>query len=143
GLGLEGQQQCVAEFVANRGAQIVAQVTEVESGRSNSRPELARALDLCRRHGATLLIAKLDRLARKVSFIADLMERDVPFIACDRPNASAFELHIFAAMAEQEAREISVRTKVALAAAKARGVKLGNPNGFGGKIYDNSAAVVR
>ena len=88
---------------------------------------MAKALEACRTHDAVLVIAKLDRLARNVHFISGLMETGIEFVATDRPNATPFELHIYSAMAEEEARQASQRTKAALAAAKARGVKLGNP----------------
>jgi DNA invertase Pin-like site-specific DNA recombinase len=97
----------------------------VESGKRVKRPQLAKALGLCEKHKATLLIARLDRLARNVHFISGLMEAKVKFVACDMPEATPFMLHIYAAVAQEEARAISARTKAALAAAKARGVKLG------------------
>ena len=128
GLGLEAQERAVNDYLNGGDWEIVSSFVEMESGRKSQRPELTKALDACRKHQAVLIIAKLDRLARNVAFISNLMESQVPFIAVDRPNASAFELHIYAAMAEEEARQISERTKAALAAAKARGVKLGNPN---------------
>jgi len=127
GLGLEAQREAVARHVAGAGGRIVAEFVEVESGKRADRPELARALAECRAHKAVLLIARLDRLARNVRFIAGLMESGVPFVACDMPNATPFMLHIHAAVAEEEGRAISARTKAALAAARARGVKLGNP----------------
>ncbi len=127
GLGLDAQRSAVAAFVAGRGG-FIAEFTEVESGRRNDRPELHRALDLCRERRATLVIAKLDRLARSVSFIANLMDSGVEFVAVDMPQANRLTLHILAAVAEHEREMISTRTKAALAAAKARGVKLGNPS---------------
>ena len=124
GLGLEAQQMAISRFL-RQDDQVLADFVEVESGKRCDRPELKRALDCCQRHRATLLIAKLDRLARNVVFIATMMERGVPFVAADMPGADPFRLHIEAAIAEDEMRKISVRTKAALAAAKARGVKLG------------------
>jgi DNA invertase Pin-like site-specific DNA recombinase len=103
----------------------VEEVLEVESGKRNDRPALATALKLCRKHRATLVIAKLDRLARNVAFISNLMESGVEFVAVDMPQANRFVVHILAAVAEHEAEAISKRTKAALAAAKARGTKLG------------------
>ena len=102
-------------------------LTAVSRCPATARPQLARVLAICRGHRATLLIAKLDRLARDVHFISGLMETGVPFVAADMPTATPFMLHIYAAMAEAEGIAISMRTKAALAAAKARGVKLGNP----------------
>lgn len=107
----------------------MAEFVEVESGKRDDRPQLAAALPACRLHRATLVIAKLDRLARNVRFIAGIMDIGVDFIACDMPHANRLTLHLMAAMAEHEATAISERTKAASAAAKARGVKLGNPNG--------------
>jgi DNA invertase Pin-like site-specific DNA recombinase len=102
---------------------------EVESGKRGYRPKLAEALKLCRLHGATLIIAKLDRLARNVAFISNLMESGVEFHAVDFPQANRLTVHILAAVAEHEAKAISERTKAALAAAKRRGVKLGGYRG--------------
>jgi DNA invertase Pin-like site-specific DNA recombinase len=132
GLGLEAQRAAVASYAAAGGHRIVAEHVEVESGAKASRPELAAALTACRLHRATLVIAKLDRLARNVAFIANLMEGGVDFIACDMPHANRLTLHLLAAIAEHEREMISQRTKAALQAAKARGVKLGNPNGAAG-----------
>ncbi|WP_316016069.1 recombinase family protein [Roseobacter sp. HKCCA0434] len=124
GLGLEAQRAAVAAYVQGRG-QVVAEYVEVESGKRSDRPELAKALVEAKRAGAVLLIAKLDRLARNVAFIANLLESGVEVTAADMPEANRFVLHIMAAVAEQEGRAISERTRAALAAAKARGVKLG------------------
>ena len=130
GLGLEAQQHAVQVFT--RGAGIAAAYTEVESGKRTDRPQLALAMAHAKRIGARLLIAKLDRLARNVAFIAGMMESGVPFTACDMPHADPFRLHIEAAIAEEEARKISERTRAALAAAKARGVRLGGYRGGNG-----------
>jgi len=124
GLGLEAQRAAVAAHVLGRG-EVVAEFVEVESGKRSDRPELARALAEAKQAGAVLLIAKLDRLARNVAFIANLLESGVEVTAADMPEANRFVLHIMAAVAEQEGRATSERTKAALAAAKARGVKLG------------------
>ena len=126
GLGLEAQRALVDRHLASvEGAELVYEFTEIESGRKAKRPQLDAALWQCKRHNATLIIAKLDRLARNVHFISGLMESGVEFVACDNPQANRLVLHILAAVAEDEARAISQRTKAALAAAKARGVKLG------------------
>ena len=124
GLGLEAQRAAVAAHVFGRG-EVVAEYVEVESGKVAVRPELEKALAEAKREGAILLIAKLDRLSRNVAFIANLLESGVEVAAADMPEANRFVLHIMAAVAEQEGRAISERTKAALAAAKARGVKLG------------------
>src|ERR1035437_6375002 len=125
GLGLEAQRESVAVYLNGGRWKLVEEVVEVESGKHSDRPELARALSLCRAHHATLLVAKLDRLARNVAFISALMEAGVEFVAVDLPQANKLTVHIMAAMAEYEAGAISARTKAALAAAKARGTKLG------------------
>ncbi len=127
GLGLEAQRAAVEAFARQHGGAIVASFVEVETGKRSDRPELAKALEAARKARATLLIAKLDRLARNVAFIANLMDAGVEFLACDQPFASRLTLHILAAVAEDEARRISERTKAALQAAKARGRKLGSP----------------
>ncbi len=125
GLGLEAQRVAVGAFVAGRGGRLLTEFLEVESGNRSDRPELARALDECRRQKAVLVIAKLDRLARNVALVANLMESRVEFVCCDMPDANRLTLHIMAAMAEHERTTISDRTKAALAAAKMRGVSLG------------------
>ncbi|TPI36299.1 recombinase family protein [Mesorhizobium sp. B3-1-9] len=125
GLGLDAQRAAVHDFCSRQGVEIAGEFVEIESGRKADRPELERALSYCRKHKATLLIAKLDRLARNVFFVSGMMESGVAFIALDMPQADRFMLHVYAAMAEEEARRISQRTKVALAAAKARGTRLG------------------
>jgi DNA invertase Pin-like site-specific DNA recombinase len=129
GLGLEAQQEAVRSYLNGGAWQLVAEVVEVESGKRNDRPKLAEALRLCRLHGATLIIAKLDRLARNVAFISNLMESGVEFTAVDFPQANRLTVHILAAVAEHEAKAISTRTKDALAAAKARGKRLGGDRG--------------
>lgn len=130
GLGLEAQQAAITAFLGPKDRLLAPPYIEIESGKNSSRPKLAEALARCRKTGATLLIAKLDRLARSVRFIATLMEERVPFMACDMPAATPFMFHIYAAVAEEEARAISRRTKAALVAAKARGVKLGGDRGY-------------
>lgn len=124
GLGLDAQRKAVADHVAGKG-EIAAEYVEIESGKKNDRPQLARALAEAKRIGAVLLIAKLDRLARNVAFIANLLEAGVEIAAADMPEANRFLLHVMAAVAEHEAQAISERTRAALAAAKTRGVALG------------------
>jgi DNA invertase Pin-like site-specific DNA recombinase len=146
GLGLEAQRAAVDQYLNGGRWQLVAEYVEIETGRRNDRPELAKALAHCRRAGATLVIAKLDRLARNVAFVANLMESGADFVACDFPQANRLTIHILAAVAEHEAKMISERTKAALAAAKTRGVKLGNPNGAAALLahvsqHGNGAAV--
>ena len=125
GLGLEAQQFAVAEFARQGQHEIIASYQEVETGKRADRPQLARALAHAKRAKATLVIAKLDRLARNVHFFSGLMEAGVDFVCCDMPSANRLTLHILAAVAEDEARRISQRTKAALAAYRARGGKLG------------------
>ena len=125
GLGLEAQRAAVAAHLNGGDWTLLREIVEVESGKRNDRPALAEALRLCRQQKATLVIAKLDRLARNVHFISGLMESGVEFLAVDMPSANRFVVHILAAVAEQEAEAISKRTKAALAAAKERGTVLG------------------
>lgn len=125
GLGLEAQRSAVTAHLNGGDWTLLREVVEIESGKRNDRPALEEALRLCRRQRATLIIAKLDRLARNVHFISGLMESGVDFVAVDMPSANRFVVHILAAVAEQEASAISLRTKAALAAAKERGTKLG------------------
>lgn len=126
GLGLEGQQAAVTEYVLASGGKQVAEYIEVETGKSKDRPELLKAIAHAKRSKAQLVVAKLDRLARNVAFTSALMESKVDFLACDNPHANKFTIHILAAVSEHEAEQISLRTKAALAAAKRRGVKLGS-----------------
>jgi DNA invertase Pin-like site-specific DNA recombinase len=125
GLGLAGQEAAVAEYARATGGTLLRAYTEVETGKRADRPELARALADCKRSKAVLVIAKLDRLARNVHFLSGLMEAGVEFTCCDMPSANPLTLHIMAAVAEDEAKRISERTKAALAVYKARGGVLG------------------
>ena len=125
GLGLEAQKASIAGYLNGGDWKLVGELVEVESGKQNNRPKLAEALRLCRIHNATLIIAKIDRLARNVSFIAALMDGGVKFTAVDMPGVNDMVVHLLASVAQGEAKAISERTKVALAAAKARGTKLG------------------
>jgi DNA invertase Pin-like site-specific DNA recombinase len=126
GLGLDAQRQAVADYLNGGRWKLVGEFTEVESGkRGVERPVLDQALAACRVHRATLVIAKLDRLARSVEFTSKLMNSDIEFTAADFPQANRLTIHIMAAVAEHEREIISQRTKAALAAAKRRGVVLG------------------
>jgi DNA invertase Pin-like site-specific DNA recombinase len=125
GLGLEAQQAAVETYRQSVGCQIVAEYQEIESGKKNDRTELAKAIAHAKRIKATLVIAKLDRLARNVYFIAGLLEAGVDFVACDCPDKDRFMIHLRASFAEEEGRKISERTKAGLEAAKARGTVLG------------------
>lgn len=128
GLGLEAQEESVRRFL--NGTEPLAIYTEILSGKRDDRPELAKALDHCRRSGATLLCAKLDRLGRRAAHVLGLLDKaDVPIRFADAPHASALELGMRAIFAQEEGDRISQRTREALAAAKRRGVKLGSPNG--------------
>ena len=129
GLGLEAQKKAVAEYLNGGDWKIVGEFTEVESGKRADRPELAKALAVCRLHGARLVIAKLDRLSRNAHFLLGLKESGVDFVAADMPNANRLTVGIMAMVAEEERRMISKRTKDALAAAKRRGTKLGGDRG--------------
>ena len=139
GLGLHAQDAAIADHVARNGGRLVGEFVEVETGKGsnalNRRPKLAEALALAKSKRATLVIAKLDRLARNVHFISGLMEAGVPFIALDMPEANKLTLHVMAAFAEHEREAISKRTKDALASAKARGVLMGV------KVRENSAQI--
>src|SRR3954452_15119017 len=130
GLGLEAQKAAVKVFLEGKGWPPIAEFTEVESGRKSDRPELARALDRCRLCKATLVIAKLDRLARNAAFLLSLRDAGVDFVACDMPAANRLTVGILACVAEAEAEAISARTRAALAAAKARGRVLGGFKGY-------------
>lgn len=128
GLGLEAQQAAVLAHARSKGLVITSEFTEIETGtKKRRRPQLEAALDQTRRVGGVLLIAKLDRLARNVAVVATLMESGVRFVAVDMPEADNLTIHVMAAVAEREAQLISARTKAALAARKARGLKLGKP----------------
>ena len=114
GLGLDAQRQAVRDYLNGGAWELIAEFQEVESGKRSDRPELARAMERCRLTGATLLIAKLDRLSRNVHFLSGLMEQGVDFLACDLPTANKLTVHIMAAVAEQEREAISARTKAAI-----------------------------
>ena len=129
GLGLEAQKAAVDAYLNGGQWTLLNSFTEVETGKGanalDKRPQLRAALALCKKHKATLVVAKLDRLARNVHFISGLSEARVDFVAADNPNVNRFSVNILASVAQYESEMISERTKAALAAAKARGVKLG------------------
>jgi DNA invertase Pin-like site-specific DNA recombinase len=126
GLGLEAQITAVRGYADHHGAEILATYEEVESGKNNDRPELAKALVHAKKMKAVLVIAKLDRLSRDAHFLLGLQKASVQFVAVDMPHADAFTVGIMAMVAQKEREMISARTKAALAAAKARGIQLGN-----------------
>ena len=129
GLGLSAQREAVAQYVERTGGTVLAEFQEVESGKRADRPQLALALERCRLTRSTLVVAKLDRLTRDVSFLCRLRDSGVDFVAVDNPTANALTVTILIAVAEEERRLASVRTKAALQEAKARGVRLGCPLG--------------
>ncbi|MGE5548240.1 MAG: recombinase family protein [Solirubrobacterales bacterium] len=139
GLGLDAQRMAVTAYLTRTSGRLVAEITEVESGKRNDRPKLAEALSACRIHNAVLVIAKLDRLARNAAFLLSLKDAGVEFVAVDMPNANRLTVGIMALVAEDEVERISARTKAALAAAKARGVRLGNP----GNLSNRTVGSVR
>jgi DNA invertase Pin-like site-specific DNA recombinase len=129
GLGLDAQREAVARYLGGGGWELVDEFTETETGKGSNalakRPKLRAALELCKRRGATLVVAKLDRLARNVHFVSGLLEAGCEFVAVDMPQANKAMVHMHSLMAEWERDQISQRTKAALAAAKANGTKLG------------------
>ena len=128
GLGLEAQKSSVLSFLNNR--TILAEFTDVETGKNDNRPQLLKAIELAKQTNSTLLIAKLDRLSRNLTFVSTLMDTKVKFICADMPDANELTIHIFAALAQWERKRISERTKGAMAQLKNRGVKLGTPANF-------------
>jgi DNA invertase Pin-like site-specific DNA recombinase len=126
GLGLEAQRKAVMDYLNGGNWKLEGEFTEIESGNRKNRPELTKALALCKTTGSKLVIAKLDRLARNVHFVSGLMESRVEFLAVDNPHANKLMVHMMAAFAEHEREQISERTKAGLERAKARGVKLGS-----------------
>jgi DNA invertase Pin-like site-specific DNA recombinase len=136
GLGLEAQRQAVAEYLNGGNWTVLQEVVEIESGSKDDRPKLLEAMALCRLHGATLVIAKLDRLSRDAAFLLSLQKAGVRFVAADMPEANEMVVGIMAVVAQAERKMISQRTKAALQAAKARGQKLG---GFRGATITDEA----
>ena len=130
GLGLQAQQDAISHYVQGKGS-LLKTFREVESGKVNQRPQLEEALMLCQTEKATLVIAKLDRLSRNAAFLLTLQESQARFVCCDMPQADPFTIGILALVAQHERKMISQRIKAALTVTKARGTKLGNPNGWG------------
>jgi DNA invertase Pin-like site-specific DNA recombinase len=127
GLGLAAQKKTVENYLNGNGHEILGEFTEVESGGNNHRPELAKAIRACRLKKARLIVSKLDRLSRDLGFITELQRSGVPFVVAEMPDATELTVNIYAALAQHERKVIGQRTKDALAALKAKGVKLGNP----------------
>jgi len=125
GLGLEAQRTIVENYI--KGNKVINEFTEIETGKSANRPQLNKALQACKENNATLIVAKLDRLARNLHFVTSLQAANIDFLCCDMPTANRLTIHIIAAIAENEAQLISQRTKAALAEKKKQGIKLGNP----------------
>lgn len=140
GLGLEAQKYMIDKFIKDSDI-IVQEYIEVETGKKNNRPQLLQALEFCKQSGATLLIAKLDRLSRNASFILSLRDANIDFVCCDMPDANRFTIGIFALIAEQERQFISDRTKAALAELKKRGKVLGTPANLTDAARDKGVKV--
>lgn len=140
GLGLEAQRQAVTDYLSKISSTLIEEFQEIESGTKDDRPQLQKALRKCRLTGATLLIAKLDRLSRNRRFLMELADSSIEFVCCDMPEANNFTVGLLACLADYERQLISERTKAALKAAKARGVKLGNPNLLRVRNQDTTAA---
>lgn len=135
-MGLAAQRECIAAYIHSVGGKLSAEFTEIESGKRNDRPQLAKALASCRIHNAVLIVAKLDRLARNNAFVANLLESGCEFVAADFPQANRMMLQLMSVIAEYEAKLISDRTRAALAQAKKRGVQIGG-------YADNCADIAR
>jgi DNA invertase Pin-like site-specific DNA recombinase len=142
GLGMDAQRKMVSDFVAANGGEIVSEYAEIESGKNDNRPELMKAMKHASLVNARLLVGKLDRLSRDLNFITSLQKSNIEFQIADMPGCDSFTIHIFGAMAQKEREMISARTKAGLAAAKARGVKLGTNNLKPEMIHEASAKGV-
>jgi len=142
GLWIAAQQQSIENYVNAIGGSLHAQVfTEVESGKNNQRPELWKAIEICKKMNATLLIAKIDRLSRNLTFISSLMDSQVKFKAVDMPEADNFTIHIFAALAQKERELISERTKAALAQRKVQGYQLWTPENLTSEAIEKGRRI--
>jgi len=140
-LGLEGQKTAVLSYLNKR--PLVAEFTDIETGKNDNRPQLLKAIDLAKQTNSILVIAKLDRLSRNLTFISTLMDAKVKFLCCDMPDANELTIHIFAALAQWERVRIADRTRTALAALKARGKRLGTPKNFTDEVRKMGPARVR
>lgn len=127
-LGLEAQKSAVLSFLNTR--TLLAEYTDIETGKNDFRPQLLKAVELAKQTNSTLVIAKLDRLSRNLTFISTLMDAKIKFLCCDMPDANELTIHIFAALAQWERKRISSRTKEALQQLKKRGIQLGTPQNF-------------
>ena len=144
GLGLSAQKSSVTTYVNNQEGSIIQEFTEIETGTNKrERKEIHKAIQLAKNENAILVIAKLDRLARNVSFVSSLMDSGIEFVAVDMPTANNFTIHIFSALAEQEAKLISSRTKQALAELKKRGNILGNPKNLNDDARAKGLKVIK
>ena len=144
GLGLSAQKTSVTNFVRNQEGTIIQEFTEIETGTNKrERVEIHRAIELAKIEGAILVIAKLDRLSRNVNFVSSLMDAGIEFVAVDMPSANHFTIHIFSALAEQEAKLISSRTRLALAELKKKGIALGNPKNLNDKARAKGTLKVK
>jgi DNA invertase Pin-like site-specific DNA recombinase len=143
GLGLDAQRNAISSYLNDLHCDLLREFVEVESGKKAERPELSKALRYCQVTGATLVIAKLDRLSRDPDFLGLLMKAGTEFVACDMPEANKFMIRIMAALAEKEREMISDRTKAALAAAKARGIVLGSPDNLTKKAAEKGRVMGR
>ena len=141
GLGLAAQKEKIQQFSEERGA-VIAEFTEIESGRRDQRCVLWEAIEYAKQHDAKLVIARLDRFSRNVSFISKIMDEGIELTIAEMPDATTFQLHIFAALAQEERRLISERTRAALAQAKKRGVVLGR-NGAVIALANKEKAALR
>jgi len=141
GLGLEAQKNAVLSFLNSR--ILRAEFTDIETGKNDFRPELIKAIELAKQTNSTLVIAKLDRLSRNLTFISTLMDTKVRFICCDMPDANELTISIFGALAQWERQRIADRTRSALQALKARGIKLGTPENFTDKVKQMGPAKLK
>ena len=131
GLGLAGQRESVLNFIAPD--KLINEFTDIESGKNDNRPELLKAIQVCKKEDAVLVIAKLDRLSRNLTFISSLMDAKIKFVCVDMPDANEFTIHIFAALAQQERKMISERTKAGLRQARLKGKIIGSPENLTAK----------